>query len=119
MSNITDHNNKTEQRKPAVSARIKRLASATLLASSLLTGSTQASVPGSVTYRAVAVREALGKTLSEAQSAADRQALQEKLPYAPVELAQWMNWGNWGNWSNWNNWRDWTKWSNWGDFSNS
>jgi hypothetical protein len=122
VSNINDHINKMKQRKPAVSARIQKLASTILLTGSLLTGSAQASVSGSVTQRAVAVRETLGRKLSEAQTAADRQALKEKLPHAPVELAQWMNWGNWGNWSNWNNWnnwRDWTKWSNWGDFSNS
>jgi len=107
MSKVNDRNH-NKQTRPVVSARIKNL----------LTGSAQASVTGSVTQRAAAVREALGKKLSEAQAPADRQLLNEKLPYAPVELAQWLNWGNWGNWANWNNWNNWQKWSNWGDFSN-
>jgi len=114
----TNNHQQNHASKPAVSARIKKLASAALLAGSLLTGSAQASVPGSVTQRAAAVREALGKKLSVAETRADAQLLTEKLPYAPVELAQWLNWGNWGNWANWNNWNNWQKWSNWGDFSN-
>jgi hypothetical protein len=115
MSNTNDRNN-NDQPKPVVSARIKKLATAALLAGGLLTGSAaQASVPGSVTYRAAAVRDELAKRLSQAPATNDQTAVQEKLPYSPVQLAQWLNWGNWGNWNNWNNWR---KWSNWGDFSN-
>jgi hypothetical protein len=112
MSNIKGHNDETGRRDPLVSGRIKRLASAALLAGSLLTGLAQASVPGSVLYRVAAVQNALGKKLADTNSAVDEKTAREKLAPAEFELAQWINWGNWGNWNNWHNWVN----VNWGNF---
>jgi hypothetical protein len=97
--------NVEQNERPALSSRIKRLVTTTVLAGSLLgTGTMQAAVPSSIASRAGAVRDALAERLSECRSESSPYAIGKALPYAETQLAQWVNyWSNWTNWGNWLN----------------
>jgi hypothetical protein len=107
-------------KKFSLSERARKAICSVFLAGGLLGGqAAQASVPAAPTIpnRVAAVREALSKRVGEAKQLGGQEALQ-KLPYAQIELASWLNWVNWPNWNNWRDWNNWANWSNWRNWIN-
>ena len=75
------------------------------------------SQPANVPERVGAVREALANRIAQARELGGTEAIQ-KLPYAELQLASWLNWVNWPNWNNWADWNNWSNWSNWRNWIN-
>ena len=111
----------TNETKKSLSLRTKKALSAVLLAGGLIGGQVaQAAVPqasATIPERVGAVRDAMNKRIAEAKELGGTQAV-EKLPYAELQLASWLNWVNWPNWNNWGDWNNWANWSNWRNWIN-
>ena len=96
--------------------KAKKAMFAVLVAGGLLgTQAAQASVTTPITTpsvpnRVAAVRAAMSKKVAEVEKLG--QPALDKLPYAQMEVASWLNWGNWNNWNNWRNWQNWANWLN-------
>lgn len=110
-------NNKTEleNKKFGLSAKARKALGAAFLAGGLFGGQVvQAAVPAhTIPDRVAAVRTEMNKL----QQLSGTEAIQ-KLPFAQLQLASWLNWVNWPNWNNWRDWNNWRNWSNWPNWIN-
>ena len=95
------------------SQKAKTVLAAAFVAGGLFGGQAAkaATTSASVPERVAAVRDAMNKKIAEAKETGGTQAV-EKLPYAQLEVASWLNWINWPNWNNWANWANWSNWIN-------
>jgi hypothetical protein len=115
MSN--SNNQKPDQQKPLIPARVTKLASTALLTGALLAGSVaHAAVPGSLADRVAKVRSALEKKFSDVNM--KRQSHDKTQNVADLgSFTNWTNFNNWFNWldagGGWQNWQDWANWLNW------
>ena len=94
--------------------KAKKAVFSAMVAGGLLGGqAAQASVPApaSIPNRVAVVRDTLAKKVAEAEKNG-LEAVQ-KLPYAQIEVASWLNWINWPNWRDWRDWGNWGNWANW------
>ncbi len=116
---MTNTKKELENKKFGLSARARKAFCAAFLAGGLFGGqAVQASVPApTIPDRVAAVRTEMNKRVAEAQQLGGTEAIQ-KLPFAQMQLASWLNWVNWPNWNNWRDWNNWRNWNNWANWFN-
>jgi hypothetical protein len=103
-----------KNKKFGLSVRTRKAFCAAFLAGGLFGGQAlRASVPA-IPDRVAAVRAEMLKRVASVDST---EAIQ-KLPFAQLQLASWLNWVNWPNWNNWRDWNNWRNWSNWPNWFN-
>jgi len=111
---MTTKTNQLENKRFGLSARARKALCGAFLAGGLFGGqAAQASVPA-IPERVAAVRAEMNKRVAQIDGA---EAIQ-KLPFAQLQLASWLNWVNWPNWNNWRDWNNWRNWSNWANWLN-
>jgi hypothetical protein len=113
---MTNNNNELENKKFGLSARARKAFAAAFLAGGLFGGQAVQAAP-TIPNRVAAVRSEMNKRVAEAQQLGGMEAIQ-KLPFAQLQLASWLNWVNWPNWNNWRDWNNWRNWSNWPNWFN-
>lgn len=116
---MTNNQTQFENKKFGLSVKARKAFCAAFLAGGLFGGqAVQAAVPApSIPDRVAAVRTELTKRVAEAQQLGGVEAV-EKLPFAQMQVASWLNWVNWPNWNNWRDWNNWSNWSNWRNWLN-
>jgi hypothetical protein len=116
---MTNNKQELETKKFGLSPKARKALCGAFLAGGLFAGqAAQASVPTpTIPDRVAAVRSEMNKRIAEVQQVSGAEAIQ-KLPFAELQLASWLNWVNWPNWNNWRDWNNWRNWSNWPNWIN-